>query len=76
MCKPSLLAAGAFNQEAFREAVVAVIAAAVYLPSARCFALVPLASTLPRTGREGAGVSLDYDPSTGGVALKGLQGIK
>ncbi|KAK9790329.1 hypothetical protein WJX73_000550 [Symbiochloris irregularis] len=67
---------GAFNKEAFVQAVVAVIASAVYLPSAQCFAVIPLASTLPRTGQEGAGVTVDYDASTGGVAIRGLQSIK
>ena len=69
-------AAGAFNEEAFEQAVVAILAAAVYLPSAQCFAVVPLASTLPRTGNEGSGVTVDYDPSTGGVTLQGLQTIQ
>ena len=37
-----------------------VLAAAVYLPAARCFALVPLISSVRRSGRPEAAV-LDYD---------------
>ena len=64
-----------FNREAFRTAVATVVASAVYLPSASCFAIVPLASTLPRTGQE-TGALLDYDASTGGIVVTSSQSIR
>ena len=66
---------GAFNKEAFRQAMAVVVATAVYLPSAGCFAIVPLASTLPRTGQE-RGACLDYDAATGGVVVKASQALR
>lgn len=66
---------GTFNQAAFRSALAAVVASAVYLPSAGCFALVPLASTLPRTGQD-SGAALDYDSATGGIAVRASQPIR
>lgn len=49
-----------YNLGAFEHAMSVVLAHAAYLPSAACFALLPLASHAPRTGAE-AGASLDYD---------------
>jgi histone-lysine N-methyltransferase SETD3 len=43
-------AAGAFGQQPFMAAFSVVLAHAVYLPSASCFALAPVASQLARTG--------------------------
>lgn len=37
-----------------------VLAHAAYLPSAQCFALLPVATLLPRTGQEDA-AQLDFD---------------
>lgn len=50
-----------YNQAAFQAAFSVVLAHAVYLPSANCFALLPVASLLGRTGAE-SGCALDYDP--------------
>lgn len=49
-----------YNLEAFERAMSVVLAHAAYLPSAACFALLPLASQAPRTGAE-SGALLDYD---------------
>ncbi len=45
-----------------------VLAAAVYLPAARCFALVPLVSSVRRSGRPDAAV-LDYDADRESVTV-------
>ena len=45
-----------------------VLAAAVYLPAARCFALVPLISSVRRSGRPEAAV-LDYDAERESVTV-------
>ena len=58
-----------FNRDAFCRAFAAVLACATFLPAAGCFALVPLAATLPRTG-DTSGASLDYDAASGNVHLK------
>lgn len=52
--------AAAFNEQAFLEAMSVVLAYATYLPSAQCFALLPLAGGFTRTGSTGGAV-LDYD---------------
>ena len=44
-----------FTREGFREAVAVVLANATYLPSAGCFALLPLVSVAGRTGRVAGG---------------------
>ncbi|KAK9917898.1 hypothetical protein WJX75_009348 [Coccomyxa subellipsoidea] len=49
-----------YNLDAFERAMSVVLAHAAYLPSAACFALLPLASQAPRTGAE-SGALLDYD---------------
>jgi len=46
-----------------------VLAHAAYLPSAECFALLPLAGQLGRTGNEN-GCDLDYDGESGTVVVK------
>ena len=60
--------AGVFNEGAFLAAMSVVLAAAVYLPAAQCFALVPLLSSLRRSGRESAAV-LDYDAARESVTV-------
>ena len=55
----SVACADHFSRERFIEAFAAVLGAALYLPSAGCFALVPLLSSLPRTGQP-SGAVLDY----------------
>eukprot|EP00879_Flechtneria_rotunda_P015067 GHRR01015744.1.p1 GENE.GHRR01015744.1~~GHRR01015744.1.p1 ORF type:complete len:507 (+),score=158.49 GHRR01015744.1:326-1846(+) len=54
-----------YNQAVFNEAVFVrtfcvVLASTSYLPSAQCFAIVPAASCLGRTGNDN-GCTLDYD---------------
>lgn len=49
-----------FNEAAFFQAMAVVLAQAAYLPSAQCFALLPLVGGLARTGSSGGAV-LDYD---------------
>ena len=49
-----------FNKEAFRKAMTVIFAHAAYLDAAQCFALLPIATLLKRTGREDAAV-LDFD---------------
>ena len=45
-----------------------VLAAAVYLPAASCFALVPLISSVRRSGRSEA-AALDYDADRESVTV-------
>ena len=68
MYNPTHLVAGAITKEAFFQAMSVVIAHATYLPSAQCFALLPIASTLARTGADTA-CALDYDLEQGCVTL-------
>ena len=60
--------AGVFNEGAFLNAMSVVLAAALYLPAAQCFALVPLLSSVRRSGRESA-ATLDYDAQRESVTL-------
>lgn len=62
------LHAGVFNEQNFKNAFSVALAHAVYLPSASCFALLPVASQLGRTGSE-AGCQLDYDPEKQAVVV-------
>lgn len=59
---------GAITKDAFFQAMSVVIAHATYLPSAQCFALLPIASTLARTGTDTA-CALDYDLEQACVTL-------
>lgn len=49
-----------YNESSFAAAFCVVLAVSAYLPAADLFALLPLASLLPRTGGE-AGCMLDFD---------------
>lgn len=49
-----------FNEQAFVESFAVVVAHSIYLPSAQCFALVPYASFMGRTGNDN-GCEVDYD---------------
>ncbi len=60
--------AGSFNRNAFRSAMSVVIASAVYLPNAQCFALVPGVTSLARSGHEDAAV-VDYDAERQAVTV-------
>jgi protein-histidine N-methyltransferase len=53
---------------AWRAAVSVVLARAAYLPSAGCFALLPLVGDADRTGAADGAV-LDYDEATGSAVL-------
>jgi len=60
--------ADVYTREGFGAALAAVVARAAFLPSAGCFAVVPLLSHARRTGDE-RGAVLDYDPSREAVTL-------
>jgi len=57
---PAKYPAAVFGQGPFMEAFSVALAHAIYLPSANCFALMPVLSLLARTGT-GAGCDIDYD---------------
>ncbi|GFR43931.1 hypothetical protein Agub_g5069, partial [Astrephomene gubernaculifera] len=57
-----------FNEAAFYRAFSVVLGHACFLPAAGCFALLPLASLLGRTGN-GNGCDLDFDAEVGAVRL-------
>lgn len=57
-----------FNEAAFVRAFCVVLAHACFLPSAECFALLPLASLMSRTGNEN-GCDLDYDADRKAVVV-------
>ena len=59
---------GSFSRKAFLDAMSLIFAHAAWLPSAQCFALLPLATLLPRTGREDA-AQLDFDLDKQAVRL-------
>ena len=56
------------TRENFFKAMSVVLGCAVYLPSAQCFALVPVLGNLPKTGSEG-GAMIDYDAESDSVVL-------
>lgn len=56
-------AATEFSDDAFLRAACVVLAHAIYLPSAQCFALLPFVSLMQRTGN-GDGCDVDYDAGT------------
>eukprot|EP00892_Ulva_mutabilis_P004342 jgi/Ulvmu1/227/UM001_0231.1 len=58
-----------FNEQAFLQAFCVVLAHAVYLPSARCFALLPYVSFMQRTGNDN-GCTVDYDLEREEVIVK------
>lgn len=63
-----------WTQDAFGAALAVVLAHSVYLPSAQCFALLPLASHVARRspgflGDGGVSATLDYDPGSNSVVL-------
>ncbi|KAJ9518692.1 hypothetical protein QJQ45_018734 [Haematococcus lacustris] len=74
-CDTQRFPASVFGQEQFMQAFSVVLAHAIYLPSASCFALLPLASLLSRTGSE-TGCSLDYDPELKAVVLKSGKALR
>lgn len=49
-----------YNEQAFLHAFAVVLAHAIYLPSASCFALLPFVSFMQRTGNDN-GCTVDYD---------------
>ncbi|KAF6255082.1 rubisco small subunit N-methyltransferase [Scenedesmus sp. NREL 46B-D3] len=57
-----------FNEAAFMRSFCVVLACSTYLPSAECFALVPVAGCLARTGNDN-GCSLDYDAQRQAVVV-------
>jgi protein-histidine N-methyltransferase len=57
-----------YNETSFLEAMSVILATASYLPSAQCFAMLPILGALPRTGSSG-GALLDYDLDKGAAVL-------
>lgn len=53
-----------YNEQAFLQAFAVVLAHAIYLPSAQCFALLPYVSFMQRTGNDN-GCTVDYDVGAG-----------
>ena len=64
-----------FTGREFLRAMSVVLAAAVYLPAASCFALVPLISSVRSSGRSGAAV-LDYDAERESVTVTAGSGYR
>lgn len=61
-------AADAFSEQAFLDAMTVVLAHAVYLPAAQCFAIAPAVHRMRRSGDPTA-AALDYDAGSGAVVL-------
>ncbi|GLC74385.1 hypothetical protein PLESTF_001507400 [Pleodorina starrii] len=57
-----------FSERAFLRAFSVVVSHSLFLPSANCFALLPLASAMGRTGN-GNGCDLDFDPQLNAVVV-------
>ncbi|KXZ52752.1 hypothetical protein GPECTOR_8g143 [Gonium pectorale] len=57
-----------FGEQAFYRAFSVVVGHAAFLPSANCFALLPLASLMGRTGN-GNGCDLDFDAQLNAVVV-------
>lgn len=53
-----------------------IVAHAAFLPSANCFALVPLTPLLGRTGSESVGCTLDYNTESQTVELRTVQATR
>lgn len=58
-----------FNEADFMRTFCVVLACTAYLPSAECFALVPVAGNMGRTGNDN-GCTLDYDADRQAVVLR------
>jgi histone-lysine N-methyltransferase SETD3 len=65
---PAAFPPAVLNEGSFLAAMSVVLAHAAYLPSAQCFALLPLVGGVPRTGSAG-GATLDYDAARQAVTL-------
>ncbi|CAD7695760.1 unnamed protein product [Ostreobium quekettii] len=57
-----------FGEQEFRKAFSVVLACSTYLPSAQCFALLPVVSALARTGHE-SGCTVDYNADLDAVVV-------
>jgi histone-lysine N-methyltransferase SETD3 len=57
-----------WNEAAFMRSFCVVLACTTYLPSAECFALLPVAASMGLTGNDN-GCSLDYDADSGTVKV-------
>jgi histone-lysine N-methyltransferase SETD3 len=57
-----------FNEAAFMRSFCVVLACSTYLAAAECFALVPVAGSLARTGNDN-GCTLDYDAQRQAVVV-------
>lgn len=56
-----------FNEQNFLESFSVAVAHSIYLPSAQCFALVPFASFMARTGNDN-GCEVDYETGNAQIA--------
>ncbi len=61
--------AAVFNESSFMRAFSVVVGRSCFLPSASCFALLPLAALMGRTGNNN-GCDLDYSPEANGVVVR------
>lgn len=68
-CARSVCAAEVFSEANFFSAFSVVVAYAAYLPSAQCWALLPLAPFMGRTGDEARGARMDYNTATQSVEV-------
>lgn len=59
---------GVFSKQAFFSAFTVILSHGVYLPAAKCFALLPIVSGMRRSGHENA-MMVDYDDASGSVCL-------
>lgn len=57
-----------WNESSFMRSFCVVLACTTYLPSAECFALVPVACSMGHTGNDN-GCTLDYDADSGTVKV-------
>lgn len=57
-----------WNEAAFMRSFCVVLACTTYLPSAECFALVPVACSMGHTGNDN-GCTLDYDAESSTVKV-------
>lgn len=64
-----------FNQLSFLNAMTVVLAYAVYLPSAECFALLAVVGNISRTG-SAAGALIDYDVEAEAVVVTATEPYK
>jgi histone-lysine N-methyltransferase SETD3 len=65
---PAAFPPAVWNEAAFLRSFCVVLACTSYLPSAECFALVPVACSMGHTGNDN-GCVLDFDADSGTVKV-------